>query len=203
MSQAGGRAFILRARKAPTSPAFSLDDLARAGHLEIAAHCVANALFISGQIRPAIAVHLVLEGAPDPPRTLRLDSDSLCSMGGFDERSICQLVQRALQAGRALRLGEELRVDSGVYIAKRSFEQLVREKSAAPLYYLQPRGEDIRARAFSLPATFVFSDNLSMPKKTDKYLARLGALPLSVGPRRLFASQCIALVHNELDRQRL
>lgn len=204
MNQAGGRAFILRARKAPTSPAFSLDDLARAGHLEIAAHCVANALFISGQIRPAIAVHLVLEGAPAPPRTIRLESDTLCSLGGFDERSICQLVQRALQAGRDLRLGEEVRVDSGVYIAKRSFEQLVREKSAAaPLYYLQPRGEDIRALGFSLPATFVFSDHLSMPKKTDKYLARLGARSLSVGPRRLFASQCIALVHNELDRQRL
>ena len=113
-------------------------------------------------------------------------------------------MQRALQVGRALQLGEELQVDSGVYIAKRSFEQLVREKSATgPLYYLQPRGEDIRSREFSLPAAFVFSDHLSMPKKTDKYLARLGACPVSVGPRRLFASQCIVLVHNELDRQRL
>ncbi|MBM3279192.1 MAG: tRNA (pseudouridine(54)-N(1))-methyltransferase TrmY [Candidatus Handelsmanbacteria bacterium] len=204
MNQAGGRVFILRARKAPTSPAFSLDDLARAGHLEIAAHCVANALFISGQIRPAIALHLVLEGAPDPPRTLRLESDTLGSLGGFDERSICQLVQRALGAGRHLKLGEELRVNGGVYVAKRSFEQLVREQSAAlPLYHLQPRGEDIRATRFSLPAAFVFSDHLSMPKKADKYLVRLGARPLSVGPRRLFASQCIALVHNELDRQRL
>jgi tRNA (pseudouridine54-N1)-methyltransferase len=204
VSQAGGREFILRARKAPTSPAFSLDDLARAGHLEIAAHCVANALFISGQIRPAVAAHLVLEGAPAPPRTIRLESDTLCSLGGFDERSICRLVQRALQAGRDLKLGEELQVDGGVWVAKRSFEQLVREKSAAaPLYHLQPRGEDIRSREFSLPAVFVFSDHLSMPKKTDKYLARLGAHPLSVGPRRLFASQCIVLVHNELDRRRL
>ena len=204
MSEASGREFILRARKGPTSPAFSLDDLARAGHFEIVAHCVANALFSSGQIRPAIAVHIVLEGAPDPPRTIRLESYTLCSLGGFDERSIGQLVQQALQVGRPLKLGEELRVDSGVFIAKRSFEQLVREKSVvAPLYYLQPRGRDIRSLEFSLPAVFAFTDHLSMPKKTDKYLARLGARPLSVGPKRLFASQCIVLVHNELDRQRL
>ena len=37
-------------------------------------------------------------------------------------------------------------------------------------------------------------------KKTDKFLLRLGAEPISVGPKMLFASQCITLVHNELDR---
>ncbi|MYK52327.1 MAG: tRNA (pseudouridine(54)-N(1))-methyltransferase TrmY, partial [Gemmatimonadetes bacterium] len=39
------RNFILRARKGPTTPDFSLDDLSRVGRLEIVAHCLANALF--------------------------------------------------------------------------------------------------------------------------------------------------------------
>lgn len=204
MTPRAGREFILRARKGPTTPDFSLEDLGRAGHLEIAAHCVANALFTSGQLRPAVAVHIVLEGAAAPPKIIRLESDTLGSLDGFDERSICRLVQRALQAGRPLRLDQEVQVDGGVFVAKRSFEQLVREKSAAaPLYYLQRKGADIRDLDFSLPVVFAFTDHLSMPKKTDRYLERLGACPVRVGPRMLFASQCIVLVHNELDRQGL
>jgi tRNA (pseudouridine54-N1)-methyltransferase len=31
-------------------------------------------------------------------------------------------------------------------------------------------------------------------------MKRLGATPLSVGPKLLFAAQCIVLIHNELDR---
>ena len=196
------REFILRARKGPSTPDFSLDDLSRAGHLEIVAHCVVNALFYAGQIRPGTAVHVVLDGPAAPPKTIRFESDTLGSVGGFDERTWCGLVQRALKAGRRLALNQEVQVDGGVFVAKKSFEQLVREKgAAAPLYYLQRRGADIRSVSFALPSTFVFTDHLSMPKKTDRYLDRLGARPISVGPRMLFASQCIVLVHNELDRR--
>jgi tRNA (pseudouridine54-N1)-methyltransferase len=80
----------------------------------------------------------------------------------------------------------------------------VRHKSeTGGLYHLQRRAQDIRETTFGPDATFVFSDHLSMPKKADKFLQRLGAQALSVGPKMLFASQCIALVHNELDRQGL
>ena len=68
---------------------------------------------------------------------------------------------------------------------------------------MQKRGTDIRDVEFPADAAFVFSDHLGMPKKADRFLARLGAEPLSVGPKMLFASQCIALVHNELDRRGL
>lgn len=198
------REFILRARKGPSTPDFSLDDLPRAGHLEIVAHCLANALFCAQQIRPEVVVQVVLEGAAAPPKIVRFESDTLGSLEGFDERSLCRALQQALQAGRRLGLGEEVQVDGGLWVAKKSFEQLVRERAqAGPLYYLQRRGTDLRDLSFSLPATFSFTDHLSMPKKTDRLLARLGARPLSVGPRALFASQCIVLVHNELDRQDL
>ena len=198
------REFILRARKGPSTPDFSLDDLQRAGHLEIVAHCLANALFCSNQIRAGVAVHVVLEGPSAPPKTVRFESDSLGSLEGFDERSLCRALQLALHAGRRLGLGEEAQAGGGLWVTKKSFEQLVREKSqAGPLYYLQRQGEDVRAVSFSVPSAFAFTDHLSMPNKTDRFLARLGARPLSVGPRSLFASQCIVLVHNELDRQDL
>jgi len=196
------REFILRARKGPSTPDFSLDEIGGDRHLEIVAHCVTNALFYSRQVRPQTVVHVVLDGPAAPPKTVRLEGDALGSLGGFDERSIWRVVQRALEVGRDLTLDEEAQADAGVFVAKRSFEQLVRDKCATgPLYYLQHRGTDIRALAFSSPARFVFTDHLSMPKKTDRFLDRLGVQPVSVGPKMLFASQCIVLVHNELDRQ--
>lgn len=196
------REFILRARKGPSTADFSLQAANRAGYLEIVAHCIVNALFYARQIRPEIAIHIVLDGPAAPPKTVRLESDTLCSIGGYDEHSVLRLLQRALEEGRRLALDQEIQVDGGLFVAKRSFEQLVREKCAAgPLFYLQRKGTDIRSARLSLPASFVFTDHLSMPRKTDRFLERLGARPLGVGPRMLFASQCIVLVHNELDRQ--
>lgn len=198
------RDFILRARKGPSTPDFSLDDLGRAGHMEIVAHCITNALFYSLNIRSGVRVHIVFDGPAAPPKTVRLESDGLGSLGGFDERAIATVVQVALKAGLRLGLEEEVQAMEGVFVAKRSFESLVRQFSASgPLYALQRRGADIRSIEFAADAAFAFSDHLSMHKKLDRFLVRLGAQPLSVGPKMLFASQCIALVHNELDRHGL
>ena len=135
---------------------------------------------------------------------MRLESDRLGSLDGLDERSVWQVLQRALDAGRRLALGKEVEAEPGLFATKMSFEQLVRQRCAAgPVHYLRPGGADIRQLPLSPPVCFLFTDHLAMPKKTDKFLERLGALPVSVGPRMLFASQCIALVHNELDRRGL
>ena len=196
------REFILRARKGPTTPEFSLGAARRPGFLEIVAHTVVNTLFTAKNIRTGTVMQIVLDGPSAPPKTVRFESDNLCSLGGFDEASILGVLQRALREGRSLALEEEAQVDDGLFVAKRSFEKLIRDRSAADtLYYLQPSGTDLRDEALALPATFVFTDHLSMPKKSDKFLERLGARPLSVGPRTLFASQCVVLVHNELDRR--
>ena len=198
------REFILRARKGPTGPNFSLDKLSDAGRLEVVTHCIANALFYSKHIRPQTIIHIVLDGPGDPPKTIRLESDHLPYLGGFDERTLAQVIQRALEAGRGLPLNEERQVDSGIFVAKKAFETLIKEKAiSGNLYYLQKKGDDVRTLTFPPNPTFVFTDHLAMPKKTDNYLQRLGAHPISVGPQMLFASHCIILAHNELDRQNL
>jgi tRNA (pseudouridine54-N1)-methyltransferase len=198
------REFILRARKGPTAPNFSLDHLSDAGRLEVVAHCIANALFYSKHIRSQTIIHIVLDGPGDPPKTIRFESDHLPYLGGFDERTLAQVIQRALQTGRGLSLNEERQVDSGLFVSKKAFETLIKEKvTAGNLYYLQKKGDDIRTLTFPSNPTFVFTDHLTMPKKTDKYLQRLGATPISVGPQMLFASHCIILAHNELDRQNI
>jgi tRNA (pseudouridine54-N1)-methyltransferase len=42
-----------------------------------------------------------------------------------------------------------------------------------------------------------------MPKNAIRGLERLGATKLSLGPRMLFASQCVTLIHYELDQRAL
>ena len=196
------RDFILRARKGPSTPDFSSDDLPSAGHLEIVCHCIANALFYSLQLRDDVRVHIALDGPAAPPKVVRIESEGLGSLDGFDERALAAVLSRALADGRGLDLDEEVQSRPGVFIAKRSFESLVRQQSeSGDVYLLQKRGTDVREVAFAERSTFVFSDHLSMPKKADRFLLRLGVRALSVGPKMLFASQCITLVHNELDRQ--
>jgi tRNA (pseudouridine54-N1)-methyltransferase len=196
------REFILRARKGPSTPDFSLDELSRAGRLEVVAHCIANALFYAKHIRPHTVIHIVLDGPSDPPKTVRFETETLGILGGFDERTLGGALQEALRAGQGLFPGEETEADSGIFVAKRGFEALVKQKREdSTLFYLERRGTDIRSVSFPRRTTFVFTDHLSMPKKSGKFLQRLGAQPISVGPKTLFASQCIVLAHNELDRQ--
>ena len=194
--------FILRSRKGRSTADCSLDELAAKGHFEILAACIVNALFYSGNIRPLTAMHIVFEGPSAPPKTVRFESDRLCSLDGHTERSIGAVLQRALKAGHRLGLGEELAVDEGLFVAKASFERLVKEKcQKGSCFYLNRRGSDIRSTPLDPAAAFVFSDHMSMPRKSEKHLERLGASALSLGPRTLFASQCIAVVQNELDRR--
>lgn len=198
------REFILRARRGPTTPDFPLDRLSRHGRLEVVAHCMASAFFCAGSIRPEAALSIVLDGPSDPPKTVRMIGDRLGDLGGFDERALASVLQQALAGGEGLALGQEREAGPGLFVSRLGFERVVQSRlESRELYYLQPKGEDIRSIAFSDRATFVFSDHLAMPKKTDRYLQRLGLRPVSVGPRMLFASQCIVLVHNELDRQGL
>ena len=195
------REFILRARKGPTSPDFDLGDLPASGHFEVVTHCVSNALFFANHIRDDTAIHIVLDGPSDPPKTVTFDGRTLGSLEGFDEQSIARAIHRALKVGHGLATNDSKESDSGLTVVKRGFERLLQDRRPDQLFYLDRKGTDLRDIEIGEDPVFVFSDFLSMPRKTDKYLRRIGATPVSLGPRLLFASHCIVLVHNELDRR--
>jgi tRNA (pseudouridine54-N1)-methyltransferase len=195
------RNFIVRARRGPTGPGFSPDALPEANHLEAVTQAVLSALFRATTHRADTAIHVVLEGAPDPPRTLRFGGDDLGSLVGLDERSIAEATREALRASVGIGNDEERTSSHGVVITRTSFDSLIKQACELDgFYYLHRRGEDIRDVVPQTPAVFVLSDHLAMPKKSEHYMKRLGATPLSVGPKLLFAAQCIVLIHNELDR---
>ena len=112
-----------------------------------------------------------------------------------------KIINQALKQSTNLKLSEEINLKNGIKISKKSFEALVKEKSnTSQRIYLNHKGQDIRNFEFQENITFVFGDYIGMPKKTEKLLDRLDASKMSLGPKMLFASHCIVIVHNELDR---
>jgi tRNA (pseudouridine54-N1)-methyltransferase len=64
---------------------------------------------------------------------------------------------------------------------------------------MDKKGDNIRELAFAENPCFLLTDHIPMPKKSYNSLKRLGAQKISLGPKMLFASQCIVLINNQLD----
>ena len=69
------------------------------------------------------------------------------------------------------------------------------------LFVMDPRGTPIRGQAFGDHPCFLLTDHIPMPAKTFHTLDRLGAARITLGPTMLFASQCVVLIHHELDQR--
>ena len=96
---------------------------------------------------------------------------------------------------------EEIRaVEPGIVVRTISFEKLAQElANDHQLYVMDKKGAPIRGKAIVGNPCFILTDHLPMPKNTFSTLERLDAEKISLGSTMLFASQCVLLIHNELD----
>lgn len=196
------RVFVLKARKAPTTSESFLGVAGSDAHVEILAHALMNALFVSKSHRDDVVVHLVLESSRDYSRTISFTASELTNLGGFGEQALLACIARALDAARDLQKEAAVQAEPGILVRTLSFERLLKELADQyPIYHLDKKGTDARETRFASDACFLLTDHIPIPKKTLNTLRRLGAVKLSLGPTMLFASQCVVLIHNELDRQ--
>jgi tRNA (pseudouridine54-N1)-methyltransferase len=196
------RTFVLRARAAPTDSQKLLASVGTDAHAEILAHTLMNAIFVAQSHRADVVVYLVLESTQDFSRTIRFDANAMHEIGGFDERALLGKVAKALDASRGMGKEEARPVESGVTVRTLSFERLVQELAGDhQLYVMDRKGTPIRAQAFEGNPCFLLTDHIPMPKKILPSLERQGAKTLSLGPKMLFASQCVVLIHYELDQR--
>lgn len=201
------REFVLLALKANTDGSFNLENLPSAGRIDLVCRCVSNALFISNAMRKNTIIHACLNGFPSSqsPKIVSFYGNSLRGME-WDELSIARFLQKALIAGRNLKLGEEKEVTPGLKVSKKAFETLIQEKAKKEekkIFYLSEKGEDIRNKKFEGNEVFVVGDFVGFPKNTEKLLKRIGAEKIKVSPLTIMASHCIILVNNELDRREI
>ena len=194
------RTFVLRARAAPTDSQKLLASVGKEAHTEILAHTLMNAIFVAQSHRADVIVHLVLESTQDFSRTIRFQPDAMHDIGGFDERSLLGKVAKALDASRGMSKEEARPVESGVTVRTISFERLVLELSSDhQLFVMDRKGTSIREQAFEGNPCFLLTDHIPMPKKILPSLERIGAKKIALGKMMLFASQCVVLIHHELD----
>jgi tRNA (pseudouridine54-N1)-methyltransferase len=194
------RVFVLRARSAPTDSQDLLDAVGKEAHTEILAHTLMNAIFVAQSHRPDVLVYMVLESTRDYSRTISFNSNEMRDIGGFHEQALLGKVARALDVSRGMGKEESRAVEPGITVRTISFEKLVQE--LAPdhqLFVMDKKGASIRGKAISDNPCFLLTDHMPMPKKSYNGLERLGAEKLSLGSKMLFASQCVLLIHNELD----
>lgn len=183
------RTFIVLARKSP-SIKFDTRYLPDAGRMDLVCRCISNALWVSNGVRENVVIKVVLEGGKKGPKVLTIDSNKIKSIRP-DEKNIAMHIRKALRN----------RDISGMTVELKSFENLIKEYDN--LYYLDKKGTDVRKTKFNKESAYILGDYIGLPGKTKKLMDRLGAKKLSLGNTMLFASHCIVLIHNELDRQRI
>ena len=194
------RTFVLRARAAPTDSQALLANVGGDAHTEILAHTLMNSLFVAQSHRDDVIVHLVLESTPDFSRTITFTATDMQHIGGFHEQVLLAKVARALDMSQGMGKEQERAVEPGIQVRTISFERLVKELAEDhQLYVMDRKGTPVRSMDFAANPCFLLTDHIPMPKKTFGSLARLGAEKISLGPTMLFASQCVVLIHNELD----
>ena|SRR5688572_7406309 len=196
------RTFVLRARAAPTDSRKLLAAVGQEAHPEILAHTLMNAIFVAQSHRADVTVYLVLESTQDYSRTIRFDANAMHDIGGFDEHALLGKIARALDASRGMGKDESRPVESGVEVRTSSFERLVQELAEDhQLFAMDRKGTPIREQVFQGKPCFLLTDHIPMPKKTFNSLERLGTKRISLGATMLFASQCVVLIHHELDQR--
>ncbi|HID20066.1 MAG TPA: tRNA (pseudouridine(54)-N(1))-methyltransferase TrmY [Methanophagales archaeon] len=185
--------FVIYAKKAVTSSDFTLDDLpGSGGRMDLVARCICNALWISHDLRRDTCIHVVACGTPNPPVVISFYGDRLRGVSP-DERNIAAWIKKALASKRK---------NPGISIRKLSFQQLI-EKLASEgnaFYILNEKGIDIDSVKLKGNHVFILGDHEGLPKEEEEFVERFEHEKISLGNVSYLASQCISVVHYELDK---
>lgn len=200
------REFIYYSKNAVTAGNKIKDDLMKAGRMDIACQIVIMSFFVSNHTREDVKLHLIFNGAPDPPRHLEMFPGENSQFGEIDakidisKKDVAGLIKRMLYKYKK---GEKHEVAKGYNIEKKGMVKVVDElmEEGKEVYVLDKRGEDIRDLELKGNEVFILGDHQGIPKHELKALKNRGVKKVNVGPNMLFASQVMTIIHNELDRK--
>lgn len=192
------RQFLIVGHDAPTTPDFSLDDLAgAAGRLDVLCRCVGSSFFLSHGLRGAVRTHLVL----GDEYTLTFDGATIRRLNP-DERSTAALIRRALEEREAAIGHMPAESSPGVSIRRLGFEatldRLAPDSTVVQLHEAGAPAIDSRPPADPL---FVLSDHRDFRDQEAALLADVADRRVRLGPELLHADHAITVAHNWLDTE--
>ena len=190
------RQFLIVGHDAPTTPEFSLDDLAGgAGRLDVLCRCVNSAFFLSHSIRDDVRVHLVL----GDEFTVRFEGSDLHRLNP-DERSTAALIRTALEHREDAIGHMPAESTPGVSIRRMGFEATLEDAAGdTTVVELHEDGDPVADVAPPSDPLFVLSDHHDFTEREASLLAEAADERVRLGPEVLHADHAIAVAHNYLD----
>ncbi len=190
------REFIYYSKNAVTAGNMIKDNLMKAGRMDIVCNVIISVFFTSNAMRDDVKLHLIFDGPPNAPRHLVLESNEEMPIS---KKNVAGLIKRMLY--KSPDSEGLLEVFPGASIERKSFEHLVKEldSEGKDVLLLDEKGEDIRKMNLNKKPVFIIGDHEGFPSDKKKFLKKIDKV--SVGPRVLFASQVVTVLHNEIDRK--
>ena len=190
------REFIYYSKSAVTAGNMIGDNLMKAGRMDIVCNVIIAAFYTSNATRDDVKFHLIFDGPPNAPRHLVLESSEDLPIS---KKNVAGTIKKMLY--KSPDSEGLLEVFPGCSIEKKSFEHVVKELDAEgkDVLLLDGKGVDIREADLDKKPVFIIGDHEGFPSDKKKFLKKIDKI--SVGPRVLFASQVITILHNEMDRK--
>ncbi|WP_101294286.1 tRNA (pseudouridine(54)-N(1))-methyltransferase TrmY [Halegenticoccus soli] len=190
------RQFLVLGHDAPTTPDFSLDDLAgAAGRLDVLCRCVNSAFFLSHAIREDVRVHLVLRDE----LTVTFEGSELRRLNP-DERSTAALIRKALGEREGAIGHMPVESSPGVSLRRMGFEETLADAAAgATVVQLHEGGDPVVEVEPPEDPLFVLSDHRDFADEEASALADAADERVRLGPEVLHADHAITVAHNYLD----
>ena len=192
------RQFIVLGHDAPTTPEFSLSDLAGgAGRLDVLCRCVNAGLFVSHGIREDSRVHLVL----NDEYTIRFDGSTAKRLYP-NERAVASRIKGALESTADAIGHQPAEVSPGVELYRMGFESTLESVARdGTIIELHEDGEPLVEAHPPTHPVFVLSDHQEFTESEAAVLADTAERRLSVGPEILHADQTMTVGHNWVDTE--
>ena len=189
------REFVYYSKNAVTAGNLIGDNLMKAGRMDIVCNVIISVFFVSNAMRDDVRLHMIFDGGPNNPRHLVMESNKEMPIS---KKNVAGLIKRMLYKAKD---EEGLReICPGCSIEKKSFEKLIKELDASGLNVLLLDGKGTDVREVDLDkAVFIVGDHDGFPGSMKKFLKKIDAV--TVGPKTLFASQVVTVLHNEVDRK--
>jgi tRNA (pseudouridine54-N1)-methyltransferase len=192
------RRFVVVGHRAVTSGDFKLNDLCGStGRLDVLLRCVNSAFFLSHDFRRDVELYLILQGEPEPPKTIRLVGSELKYLNP-DERSTGALIRNALLKKLDK---DEIMSTPGIYISKTGLSGILSglaEKSK--IVYLQEGGGELEP-ADGQDYTFVLGDDKDLTSEEEAIVKKLASETASLGPLSYHSDHCIIQAHVIMDKK--
>ena len=193
------REFIYYSKSAVTAGNMIKDNLMQAGRMDIVCNVIISVFFISNAMRNDVKLHLIFDGPPNAPRHLVLESNKELPIS---KKNVAGLIKRMLY--KSPDKEGLLEVFHGASIEKKGFEKLIKklDKEGKDVLLLDGKGKDVRNVKLKMDKdsnnVFIIGDHDGFPSDKKKFLKKIDKI--SVGPKILFASQVVTILHNEMDR---